>query len=90
MNRKQRKRKLERAKAHQAQSKGLIEKAPMSIKEYNQIVKEINERYGAADPFDDKRAASKPFNVRLSWYYAAYLRLLTFWRFIRGSNSSVK
>lgn len=90
MNRKQRKRKLERAKAHQAQSKGLIEKAPMSIKEYNQIVKEINERYGAADPFDNKHPANKSVNVRLSWYYAAYLRLLTFWRFIRGSNSSVK
>ncbi|WOQ65073.1 hypothetical protein R3L04_10440 [Acinetobacter baumannii] len=29
MNRKQRKRKLQRAKAHQAQSKGHLEKAPL-------------------------------------------------------------
>ncbi|OKO35575.1 hypothetical protein AM416_003834 [Acinetobacter baumannii] len=47
MNRKQRKRKLQRAKAHQAQSKGHLEKAPLSLKDCQQIIKEMNTKYGS-------------------------------------------
>lgn len=106
MNRKQRKRKLQQAKAHQAQSKGHLEKAPLSLKDCQQIIKEMNTKYGSNSQtlpkeFGNERIAKAansaghlgnrlPLTRRLTWYYAAYLRLLTFWRLICGRSTSVK
>lgn len=90
MNRKQRKRKLQRAKAHQAQSKNPSNKMQHPL--LRSIPKKQLSKFrdDANKLVEERPPAKAPLKHHIAWFYAVRQRLFAFWRLINGSSTTVK